>query len=998
MIKIGRLQMTLLLTIAVAVGLISLLSGQAFAGKPSNNDFSSATVISSVPHDPAALSTVGSTTETGEPVTCFSIGSTVWYEYTPSVDQFLIADTNGSDFNTVLTAQNGNAVDSLVEVGCDDNGGTDGIDSKISFLGRAGVTYYIQAGGSGGGTGQLEFNLTTTGVKTGLPTVLNFQGRLGLISGAPVTGTKVIAFRIYDAATLGTKLWEETQSVEVTNGLFNVLLGSINVNLPTALFGGNTRFIEVQVEGASAQSPRTRIGTVPFAMLAAIAQDVVDGSVTTADLAANAVDSSKIVNGTVAAADLAANSVDSSKIVNGTVAAADLAANSVDNSTIADGSVTTADLAANSVTAANVEFNYAGSVGEGGIANDSNLLDGLDSLAFWKLAGNSGTTAGTNFVGTTDDEPLELHVFGTRALRLEPNVNSPNVIGGYSGNSVTSAYGATIGGGGTSFNINSVSGIYGTVGGGSNNTVSQQYSTVGGGLANTAGSPWSTIGGGSANTITATNTYATIGGGQGNTASAHSSTVGGGANNRVTDAGGTVSGGINNQAGDNLGTSIDRLYATVGGGTGNTASGVESVVGGGTGNTANGSQSTIGGGTGNTTTGVESTVGGGFGNTAGGAAHTTVGGGFFNNATDTFSTVGGGQGNSATGTRSTVSGGQSNTADGGWSTVGGGENNTASGDRATVGGGRSNAGDGAYGTIAGGGEAAPGTAATANRVTDDYGTVGGGGNNQAGDGTASTTNERYATVGGGQSNTASGQGSMIPGGFDNEASGDFSFAAGRSAQATWDGSFVWADGGASATVSPAVNSFTVQAGGGIWMGNNNSPTIGAGRLINTSSGGFLTVGGIWTDSSDANLKTNFEAVNTDEILSLVADLPVTSWNFMTEGDEVRHLGPTAQDFYEAFSLGQNDTSIASLDTGGVALAAIQALYDRVQEQEAQIAALKGEGVAPAEATSADLAATGSDGPSGLFYGLLLALALVLALPATAVAIVLGRKALARAGS
>src|SRR5947207_2812782 len=35
----------------------------------------------------------------------------------------------------------------------------------------------------------------------------------------------------------------------------------------------------------------------------------------------------------------------------------------------------------------------------------------------WSLTGNSGTTAGTNFLGTTDNQPLELKVNGLRAFR-----------------------------------------------------------------------------------------------------------------------------------------------------------------------------------------------------------------------------------------------------------------------------------------------------------------------------------------------------------------------------------------------------------------------------------------------------------------------------------------------------------------------------------------------------------------------------------------------------
>ncbi len=54
-----------------------------------------------------------------------------------------------------------------------------------------------------------------------------------------------------------------------------------------------------------------------------------------------------------------------------------------------------------------------------GTAADSDKLDGIDSSAFWKLGGNAGTTPGTDFLGTTDNQALELKVNGQRALRLD---------------------------------------------------------------------------------------------------------------------------------------------------------------------------------------------------------------------------------------------------------------------------------------------------------------------------------------------------------------------------------------------------------------------------------------------------------------------------------------------------------------------------------------------------------------------------------------------------
>jgi len=160
-------------------------------------------------------------------------------------------------------------------------------------------------------------------------------------------------------------------------------------------------------------------------------------------------------------------------------------------------------------------------------ALNADLLDGQHASAFWTLAGNSGTTPGTHFLGTADNQALELKVNGARVLRLEPHATSPNVIGGYSGNSVTGgAYGATIAGGGVSDYTNRVTDNYGTVGGGYNNQAGGGDSaTVGGGISNRASGDYATVGGGSNNTAY---NYSTVGGGYGNYATGGSATVPGG--------------------------------------------------------------------------------------------------------------------------------------------------------------------------------------------------------------------------------------------------------------------------------------------------------------------------------------------------------------------------------------------------------------------------------------------------------------------------------------
>jgi regulator of replication initiation timing len=52
------------------------------------------------------------------------------------------------------------------------------------------------------------------------------------------------------------------------------------------------------------------------------------------------------------------------------------------------------------------------------------------------------------------------------------------------------------------------------------------------------------------------------------------------------------------------------------------------------------------------------------------------------------------------------------------------------------------------------------------------------------------------------------------------------------------------------------------------------------------------------------------------------------------------MGPTAQEFYAAFGLGEDDKHITTVDADGVALAAIQGLHQLVKELKTDNASLK----------------------------------------------------------
>lgn len=92
-------------------------------------------------------------------------------------------------------------------------------------------------------------------------------------------------------------------------------------------------------------------------------------------------------------------------------------------------------------------------------------------------------------------------------------------------------------------------------------------------------------------------------------------------------------------------------------------------------------------------------------------------------------------------------------------------------------------------------------------------------------------------------------------------------------------------------------------------------------------------------TSDRAAKERHKPVDTLAVLARVAQLPITEWQYKTQGD-ARHMGPMAQDFRDAFSLGRDDKHITTVDADGVALAAIQGLNQLVQEQRRAIAALQ----------------------------------------------------------
>jgi Chaperone of endosialidase len=207
-------------------------------------------------------------------------------------------------------------------------------------------------------------------------------------------------------------------------------------------------------------------------------------------------------------------------------------------------------------------------------------------------------------------------------------------------------------------------------------------------------------------------------------------------------------------------------------------------------------------------------------------------------------------------------------------------------------------------------------------------TIGGGSYNQ--------TQGSADTVAGGTTNISGGFASTVPGGANNSALGDHSLAAGNNAQATNNGTFVWADATGTAFTSSAANEFSVRATGGVRfvsaVDGAGHPTAGVSLAPGATSWGVL---------SDRRLKKDFAPVDGKAVLAKLATVPIEQWHYTWEASESPpNLGPMAQDFISAFYPGRDTTRITTLEFDGVELAAIQGLQQELRERDAEIGALK----------------------------------------------------------
>lgn len=103
------------------------------------------------------------------------------------------------------------------------------------------------------------------------PQLLNYQGRLVDGLGDPVNGTVEVDVRLFTVETGGSPVWSQTiNNVAVYQGLYKVEFGDAGLS---EVLTNSAVWLEVEVDSETL-SPRNRLASVPYALRAAIANEL----------------------------------------------------------------------------------------------------------------------------------------------------------------------------------------------------------------------------------------------------------------------------------------------------------------------------------------------------------------------------------------------------------------------------------------------------------------------------------------------------------------------------------------------------------------------------------------------------------------------------------------------------------------------------------------------------------------------------------------------------
>ena len=123
--------------------------------------------------------------------------------------------------------------------------------------------------------------LLFSGAAHAVPGQFTHQGRLLDAEGVPLTDSVTMTFRVMDEPSEGTPLWQENITVSLTNGFYAAILGANEDTNPldVEVFAQAPLWLEIQLVGEPAMTPRSPIHSVPYATMAGVAEEVSGGPV-----------------------------------------------------------------------------------------------------------------------------------------------------------------------------------------------------------------------------------------------------------------------------------------------------------------------------------------------------------------------------------------------------------------------------------------------------------------------------------------------------------------------------------------------------------------------------------------------------------------------------------------------------------------------------------------------------------------------------------------------
>ncbi|MCI0696177.1 hypothetical protein L0337_29765, partial [candidate division KSB1 bacterium] len=276
-----------------------------------------------------------------------------------------------------------------------------------------------------------------------IPQTISYQGILTDASGiVPPDGNYNLTFKLYNVATGGSPLWTEAHSVAVSNGIFTIILGSLNPLTPPF---NEQYWLGITVGTDPELAPRTQLTASAYSLNA---RSIVDGAVTRNKIAGGQVVKSLntlkddvtlaagtnvtitpsgntltiaapglgAITGVTAGTGLTGGGTSGNVtigIANSGVSTAQLADNAVTSAKIQDGQVDTKDLANDAVTTAKLANDAVtsskiqdGQVGTNDLANDAvtvkkilpDVVSSVDGVS--NDGGNIDLVAGTNITIT----------------------------------------------------------------------------------------------------------------------------------------------------------------------------------------------------------------------------------------------------------------------------------------------------------------------------------------------------------------------------------------------------------------------------------------------------------------------------------------------------------------------------------------------------------------------------------------------------------------------